>query len=55
MFSLFKKTSPVEKLEQEYKRLLNEAFTLSKTNRTKSDEKTYEAEQIAIKIKELKK
>ena len=55
MFSFFKNTSETEKLEKEYKRLLNEAYILSKTNRTKSDEKTYEAEQIAIKIKELKK
>lgn len=55
MFSFFKTTTKLDKLEKEYKKLLKEAFELSKTNRTKSDEKTYEAEQIATKIQELKK
>lgn len=55
MFSFFKRTSQLEKLEKEYKKILKEAFELSTINRTKSDEKTYEAEQIAIKIKQLKK
>ncbi|MEN8765695.1 MAG: Lacal_2735 family protein [Wenyingzhuangia sp.] len=55
MFSFFKSTSELEKLEKSYKKLLKEAYDLSTINRTKSDQKTFEAEQIAIKIQELKK
>lgn len=55
MFSFLKKPSELQKLEKEYQKLLQEAFELSTTNRAKSDEKTYEAEQIAIKIQALKK
>ncbi|MGY6650179.1 Lacal_2735 family protein [Wenyingzhuangia sp. IMCC45574] len=54
MFSLFKKKSPLEKLEKEHKKILKEAFELSSVNRTKSDEKMYEAEQIATKLQELR-
>lgn len=55
MFSFFKKTSELEQLEKKYKQLLKEAFDLSTSNRSKSDEKTYEAEQIATQIEQLKK
>ncbi len=55
MFSLFKKKSPIKKLEIAHRKLLQEAFELSTTNRTKSDEKLVEAEQIATKIQELRK
>ena len=43
MFGLFKKKSEVEKLELKYKKLLEGAHQLSTTNRSKSDEKMYEA------------
>ncbi|MDB4751207.1 Lacal_2735 family protein [Flavobacteriaceae bacterium] len=53
MFGLFKKKTELEKLQIKYKTLLKEAFELSKTNRSKSDQKTYEAEEIAKKIETI--
>jgi len=53
MFGLFKKKNEAEKLQEKYKKLMKEAFDLSKTNRTKSDEKTAEAEEILNKIEAL--
>jgi len=53
MFGIFKKKSEKQKLETEYKQLLEEAFMLSKTNRRASDEKQAEAEQILDRIKKL--
>lgn len=53
MFNLFKKKSPIEKLQQEYKKLSEEAFKLSKINRQQSDAKQAEAEAILKKIDEL--
>lgn len=50
MFGLFKKKSPKEKLQAKHKKLLEEAFTLSKTNRTASDAKIAEAETILKKL-----
>ncbi|MEZ7901947.1 MAG: hypothetical protein ACI8RY_001157 [Urechidicola sp.] len=55
MFGLFKKKSEVEKLQEQYKGLMKEAFELSKINRTKSDEKTAEAEAILKQIDAIKK
>lgn len=58
MFGLFKSKTELEKLELKYKKCLEEAFILSKTNRTASDEKTAEAADIQNqidKIIELKK
>ena len=54
MFKLFKKKSPTAKLESQYDKLLKEAFELSRTNRTASDEKTAEANAILEKINRLK-
>jgi len=55
MFDFLKKKSPLEILDVQYKKLLNEAFELSKNNRSESDKKYKEAEDIAIKIEQLKK
>ncbi|MDP5231960.1 MAG: Lacal_2735 family protein [Cellulophaga sp.] len=55
MFGLFKKKSEKEILQKEYEKLMNEAYKLSTTNRKASDDKTYEAEQIAKKIDALNK
>lgn len=55
MFSIFKRKSPIEKLQKKMEALLQESFELSSVNRTKSDEKIYEAEQIAAQIQQLKK
>ncbi|MDA9066841.1 Lacal_2735 family protein [Flavobacteriales bacterium] len=54
MFGLFKKKTEADKLQEEYAKLMKDAFDLSKTNRTKSDEKTAEAEEVLKKIEELK-
>ena len=55
MFGIFKKKTEVEKLEIKYKALLKEAYDLSKTNRSKSDQKTFEAEKISKQIEILNK
>ena len=54
MFGLFKKKSPLEKLEAEYKKVMKEAFELSKVNRSAGDDKYAEAEEIQKKIEVLK-
>lgn len=53
MFGLFKKKTEVEKLQDEYKKLMKEAFDLSKTNRSASDGKYAEADKIQKKIEAL--
>tara|TARA_X000001036_G_scaffold57641_1_gene47394 strand:- start:320 stop:490 length:171 start_codon:yes stop_codon:yes gene_type:complete len=53
MFGIFKKKTEIEKLEIKYKALLKEAYDLSKTNRSKSDQKTFEAEEISKQIEKL--
>jgi len=54
MFGLFKKKSPIEKLELKYRKLLEEAHQLSTTNRTLSDTKTFEADQVLKEIDKIK-
>lgn len=53
MFGLFKKKSEKELLQQQYKKLMAQAFKLSTTNRKLSDDKVYEADQIMKKIDAL--
>lgn len=53
MFGIFKKKSPKEKLNQDYKKLLAEAHALSKTNRSASDAKQAEAQKVLEKIEAL--
>ncbi|WP_396634394.1 Lacal_2735 family protein [Maribacter sp. R86514] len=53
MFGIFKKKSEIDKLRDQYAKLLKEAHTLSTTNRKMSDQKTFEADQIMKKIEEL--
>tara|TARA_R110000868_G_scaffold303611_1_gene564131 strand:- start:203 stop:376 length:174 start_codon:yes stop_codon:yes gene_type:complete len=55
MFGLFKTKTTEEKLSQSYKKLLEEAHQLSTTNRSLSDQKVFEAEEIMKKIDALKK
>jgi hypothetical protein len=55
MFGLFKKKSPLEKLQQQYKDVMKEAFNLSKVNRSAGDEKYAEADAIQKKIDALLK
>jgi len=53
MFGLFKKKSEKEILQQQYKKLMEEAHKLSKTNRKRSDDKVYEADQVLKQIEKL--
>ncbi len=47
---MFGMKSKKEKLEAKLAKLLEEAYKLSHTNRTKSDQKTFEAEELRKKI-----
>jgi len=53
MFSIFK-SSEKDRLNKQYKKLLKEAFDLSKSNRAASDEKYAQADAIMKKIEALK-
>lgn len=53
MFGLFKKKSELEKLQEQYKSLLSEAHKLSTSNRSASDKKVAEAEEVLKKIDSL--
>lgn len=55
MFGLFKKKSPVVKLQKQYEQLMKEYHALSNSNRSASDAKFAEAEAIQDKIVELMK
>ena len=54
MFNLFKKKTKKEKLEIQYKKCLEEAFILSKTNRSASDSKVAEANEILKLMEQIK-
>tara|TARA_B110000908_G_C10101437_1_gene378786 strand:- start:272 stop:439 length:168 start_codon:yes stop_codon:yes gene_type:complete len=54
MFGIFKKKSTLEKLEEKYKKLLEEAYKLSSTNRTLGDSKTAEANNVLKEIESIK-
>ena len=53
MFGLFKKKSEVEKLQDQYKKLMKEGYDLQSVNRSASDQKYFEADQILKKIETL--
>ncbi|MBZ0245385.1 MAG: Lacal_2735 family protein [Cyclobacteriaceae bacterium] len=55
MFNLFKKKSKLEVLQLKHQKLLTEAYKLSHTNRTQSDLKMAEAEDINRKIESILK
>ena len=55
MFGIFRRKTKIEKLNLQYKSVMNEAYSLSKTNRKKSDEKYFQANEILKKIEILKK
>ncbi len=54
MFKFFKKKSELEKLQDEYKKMLKEAYQLSQTDRKKGDAKQAEAEELWKRIEKLK-
>ena len=53
MFGFFKKKTKVELLEEKYEKLQKEAFNLSKSNRTLSDQKYAEADAVLKEIEAL--
>lgn len=55
MFKLFKKKSEEEKLQEKYKKLMEEAFKLQTINRSDSDQKYLEADNVLKQIEALKK
>lgn len=48
--TMFGSANKKEKLEKTYKKLLDESYRLSHTNRIKSDEKAAEADEIRKKL-----
>lgn len=54
MFGLFKKKSEIDKLQEQYTKLMNDYHKLSTTNRSESDKKYAEANAIADKMEALK-
>jgi hypothetical protein len=54
MFKLFKKKSPLDKLYDQYEKKMKEAHQLSTSNRSASDAKVKEADDILKKIDQLK-
>ncbi|MBJ2174626.1 Lacal_2735 family protein [Aureibaculum sp. A20] len=55
MFNLFKKQSPIDKLNDKYKKLLADSHRLSATNRKESDRKYAEADEVLKQIEALNK
>lgn len=55
MFGLFKKKTEKEKLLEQYKKMQEEAYRLSHTDRKASDLKTAEADELLKKIDALEK
>lgn len=53
MFGLFKKKSPKEKLQDQYKKLMEESYQLSHSDRKASDLKRAEAEEVLKQIEEM--
>lgn len=53
MFRLFKKKTEKEKLQAQYKKMMEKSFQLSSSNRKESDILRAEAEKIALEIEKL--
>ncbi len=54
MFGLFKKKSKIEKLEEKFKKLMQEWHNLSTINRSASDQKYVEAQLVGEQINALR-
>ncbi|NJN50404.1 MAG: Lacal_2735 family protein [Polaribacter sp.] len=50
MFNLFKKQSEKEKLQKQYKNLMEAAYKLQSINRSASDAKYAEADEVLKKL-----
>ena len=55
MFGLFKKKTEIEKLQDKYKKLMEEGFKLQSVNRSDSDQKYLEADNVLKEIEKIKK
>ncbi len=55
MFGLFKKKSPIEKLQKQYEDLMAKSHKLSTINRAESDKLYAQADEVLKKIEVLKK
>ena len=53
MFGIFKKKTEVEKLQDSYKKKMKEAYDIQSIDRSASDQKYVEADQILKKIELL--
>ncbi len=53
MFGFFKRKTQAERLQIQYKNLLEEAYKLSHINRAASAKKTAEAEAVLAQIEDL--
>lgn len=53
MFDLFRKKDPLQKLQLKYKKIMEEAHSLSQRDRKASDAKYAEAEVVAKEIEKL--
>ena len=53
MFGIFKKKTEKEKLQDQYKKLLEESFKLSKIDRKASDLKAAEADELIRRIEKM--
>lgn len=53
MFGLFKKKTELEKLQDNYKKLMEEAYKLQSVNRSDSDQKYLEADNLLKKIEAI--
>jgi len=54
MFGIFKKKSAADKLQEKYKKVMEEGYKLQSINRTDSDTKYKEADDILKEIEALK-
>lgn len=54
MFGIFKKKTPIEKLQDRYKKLMSEWHQLSSTDRSASDAKYAEAQAVLNEIENLR-
>ena len=53
MFSLFKKTTPEDKLYKKYEKLMQESHKLTTTSRAESEKKYVEAQEVLKEIEIL--
>jgi hypothetical protein len=53
MLRIFKRKTELEKLQDQYEKLMKEAHDLSTIDRKKSDQKVAESEAVLVRINEI--